>query len=215
MDIRNWYLTLPTGKDEKPDIVRQPELSKLNNDWFFVDGTALVFRTPAGGATTKKSGFARCELRETNRDGSLAAWKLNAGTHSLQVTQSVDVLPRKRKCVCVAQIHDGKDEVVMVRLLDTSLQIMFDDEVFAILDDRYELKSKYELTLSVKSGQIQVRYKNGSRTKTVRIPEVSNRSCFFKTGSYIQTSPKKYGESKDAIAEVRLYRLSVAHAGEE
>lgn len=57
-------------------------LSGFTNDYFFVDGNALVFRAPANGATTSPgsgSDSTRAELREMNDPNGTTTWLGNSG----------------------------------------------------------------------------------------------------------------------------------------
>lgn len=57
-------------------------LSGFTNDYFFVDGNALVFRAPANGAATSPgsgSNSTRAELREMNDPNGKTTWQGNSG----------------------------------------------------------------------------------------------------------------------------------------
>ena len=45
LDLRDWYLTLPTGTPEDPDTVHQPELETYSGPYFRIDdaGTGVLF----------------------------------------------------------------------------------------------------------------------------------------------------------------------------
>lgn len=58
---------------------------------------------PGEGVTTPNSTSARSELREMNRDGSAADWRL-AGAHRMSATLRI---PTVTKNVCVGQVHLG------------------------------------------------------------------------------------------------------------
>jgi hypothetical protein len=68
LDLRNWYLTLPTGSAGRPDTVEQPDLDRYSSPFFQVDPQrdGVVFTATAGGVTTKNSTYPRSELREMN-----------------------------------------------------------------------------------------------------------------------------------------------------
>ena len=63
LDLSSWKLTLPVGSDEDEDEaeeIKQPDLATFSDDRFFTttrDGSGVVFRAPAGGATTSGSGY--------------------------------------------------------------------------------------------------------------------------------------------------------------
>ena len=68
IDLADWYLTLPTGKQGDPDTVENPELATFTNEFFTLDdtGEAVVFSARGDGVTTKNSHYPRSELREMN-----------------------------------------------------------------------------------------------------------------------------------------------------
>ena len=68
IDLADWYLTLPTGKQGDPDTVENPKLAKFTNEFFTLDdtGEAVVFSARGDGVTTKNSHYPRSELREMN-----------------------------------------------------------------------------------------------------------------------------------------------------
>ena len=64
LDLRNWYLTLPSGDKGHPDTVEQPDLGTYSSSWFGLDdaGDGVVFTANAGGVT-ENSTYPRSELR--------------------------------------------------------------------------------------------------------------------------------------------------------
>ena len=55
IDLTDWYLTLPTGKQGDPDTVENPELATFTNEFFTLDdtGEAVVFSARGDGVTTR------------------------------------------------------------------------------------------------------------------------------------------------------------------
>ena len=94
IDLANWYLTLPTGENNRPDEVHQPELNTFTNPWFHLDDTrtGVVFTANAGGVTTKNSSYPRSELREMTGTEK-ASWSNTTGNHVLRLRQAVTRLP--------------------------------------------------------------------------------------------------------------------------
>lgn len=218
LKLDSWYITLPCGKDDDPDTVRQPLLNKyFHPQYFFIDRDHVVFRVHAGGATTKGSGFARSELREMDRGGvTPAAWgTADKATHSLTLEAAVSELPSKRPCVCIAQVHDDKSDLVMVRVNANQVQLVIDGKQLTVLDASYRLGSRVSVRLTVNQQNLQLSYSNRangvSKSVSARLP-VRKRCCYFKAGAYIQTSPKKYSEKPTATAVVRVYALTVDHS---
>ena len=210
LDLRNWYLTLPTGSSGKPDTVRQPDLDGYSSRFFQVDrrGDGVVFTANAGGVTTKNSTYPRSELREMNGD-EMASWSNRTGTHTLSVRQAVTELPKAKPELVTAQIHDAESDVMEVRLEDKRLIAQYaDGEKEFVVDPDYTLGTPYDLKLVATDGRIDVLY-NGRPAGS--IPQ-SGTGWYFKTGSYLQSNTEK-GDAADAVGKVVLYQVRVIHAG--
>ena len=210
INLDNWYLTLPTGEEGRPDCIYPPALESFGDDWFRLDDAhdGIVFRANAGGATTKNSNYPRSELREM-LGGELASWSNDAGTHTMTLRQAVTQLPNAKPQVVTAQIHDEDSDVVMVRLDGTTLKVQYDDGADdAVIDPDYKLGTPYNLRIVAADRKVQVFYND----KQVADIPISGAGWYFKTGSYIQSNPDR-GDSPDAVAEVVLYALDVEHSG--
>ena len=210
LDLRNWYLTLPTGSAGHPDTVRQPDLDGYSSRFFQVDprGDGVVFTANAGGVTTKNSTYPRSELREMNGD-EMASWSNRTGTHTLSVRQAVTELPKAKPELVTAQIHDAESDVMEVRLEDKRLIAQYaDGEKEFVVDPDYALGTPYDLQLVATDGRIDVLY-NGRPAGS--IPQ-SGTGWYFKTGSYLQSNTEK-GDDANAVGKVVLYQVSVTHSG--
>ena len=75
IDLKNWYLTLPSGSSGDPDTVQQPKLASYTSKFFRLNDTrdGVAFTATAGGTTTENSHYPRAELREMNGSAK-AAW---------------------------------------------------------------------------------------------------------------------------------------------
>lgn len=206
LDLSDWSLTLPTGEEGSPDEVRQPELATYRDTWFRVDGTGVAFTANAGGATTENSGYPRSELRE--RTGSeRAAWSNTDGVHVLSVRQAVTALPTAKPDVVTAQIHDGDDDVVEIRLEGARLLAEFDDGDGSVeLDPDYRLGTPYDLEIVAADGRVRVSY-NGVQGADLPL---SGDDWYFKVGSYVQSNPER-GEAPDTVGTVVVTALRVSH----
>jgi hypothetical protein len=208
LDLRNWYLTLPTGSAGHPDTVRQPDLDGYSSRFFQVDpqGDGVVLTANAGGVTTKNSTYPRSELREMN-GAEMASWSNRTGTHTLSVRQAVTELPTAKPELVTAQIHDAESDVMEVRLEDKRLIAQYaDGEKEFVVDPDYTLGTPYDLQLVATDGRIDVVY-NGKPAGS--IPE-SGSGWYFKTGSYLQSNTEK-GDAADAVGKVVLYQVDVTH----
>ena len=128
LDLTNWYLTLPTGADGDPDTVEQPDLATYTSRYFQLNATkdGVAFTANADGVTTKNSSYPRTELREMNGQQK-AAWSNTTGVHTLNVTEAVTELPPAKPETVTAQIHDGNDDVLQIRLEGPRLIVQYDD----------------------------------------------------------------------------------------
>jgi alginate lyase len=212
LDLRNWYLTLPTGRAGDPDTVRQPELDRYSSPFFQVDEQrdGVVFTANAGGVTTKNSSYPRSELREMNGD-ELASWSNRSGTHTLAVRQAVTQLPKAKPELVTAQIHDTESDVLEIRLEGKRLIARSDPDGGKrelVIDPDYALGTPYDLRLVATEGRIDVEY-NGKRIGNIA---QSGTGWYFKTGSYLQSNTEK-GDDANAVGKVVLYQVSVTHSG--
>jgi poly(beta-D-mannuronate) lyase len=209
LDLDNWYLTLPTGREGDPDDVYPPDLDTFSDPWFRLTdaGDGVVFTANAGGVTTEGSSYPRSELREM-ANGELASWSNTRGTHTLDVRQAVTRLPDMKPHVVTAQIHDAEDDVVEVRLEGVRLIAEYDDgDGEVVIDPAYELGTPYDLRITAAGGSVEIFY-NGRLAAD--IPK-SGSGWYFKSGSYVQSNPTR-GDAPDATAAVILYALTVEHS---
>jgi hypothetical protein len=79
--------------------------------------TGVVFQANAGGATTSNSGYPRSELREMAAGGATeASWSTTSGTSTMTERLAITHLTTAKPQVTVGQVHDGSDDVLVVRL---------------------------------------------------------------------------------------------------
>jgi hypothetical protein len=210
LDLENWFLTLPIGPPGDPDSIDQPELLDYRSEWFDLtpDGAGVVFRAPAGGVTTKNSKYPRSELREMNGEEK-AAWSNTEGTHTLQTRQAITEVPRAKPEVVSAQIHDGGDDVMQIRLEGPTLVAQYaDGKEQIVIDPDYRLGTPFDLRIVAANGRITVFYDGEQRAEIER----SGSSWYWKIGAYTQSNPER-GDGADAEGEVVVYSLSIEHTG--
>jgi hypothetical protein len=239
LDLTNWKLTLPVDgdDDDRADEIRQPCLAVACYDpsrdmydnpafkvpfssvWFHVtdDGAGVVFRSPVDGATTSGSDNARSELRElapADEDGDEveARWS-NKGpaVHAMEVEQAILATPRIYPSVVTAQIHDGDDDVILIKYREGRLFADADSGDFdETLDENYRLGTRFKLRIEATQGQINVTYND---TKTIVYKKESD-TMYFKAGVYNQSNLEKYpDEAPNSYGEVVIYKLEVTHDG--
>ena len=208
LDLADWYLTLPTGKQGNPDTVEQPDLGKLANEFFKVNdtGDGVVFSAPRDGVTTKNSHFPRSELREMNGTEK-AAWSNTSGTHTLDVCEAITQVPSAKPEVVGAQIHDDKDDVLQIRLEGQKLTVQYDDgKSEQVLDPNYTLGTPYNVQIVAADSKVDVLY-NGQ--KKAELP-LKGSGWYFKAGAYVQSNTSK-GDGANSGGAVTLYALKVSH----
>ncbi|MGW0711381.1 polysaccharide lyase family 7 protein [Streptomyces sp. NPDC002643] len=214
LDLSDWKLTLPTGEDEDPAEIRQPELDTFSSSpWFRVAGgcDAVRFRAAVNGVTTGGSSYPRAELREMTDGGEdEAEWSTSDGTHTLEVTEAFMALPEDKPHVVGAQVHGGDDDVTVFRLEGSSLYITEgDDRHHHLVTDEYELGTYFDAKFVAEDGEIDVYY-NGRLETTISHDGDTN---YFKAGAYTQANCDNSDPcDDDNFGEVRISDLKVTHS---
>ena len=214
LDLSSWKLTLPkdTPRNGSPDEIRLPELKTFRDpESFFVNpqDAGIVFRASCGADTTKGSKYPRSELREmTGTDGEKnAAWGTKDGAvHTMTATLAVTHIPEVKQHVVCAQIHDAKDDLMMVRLEGRKLIIERNSSGDVELDSDYRLGDFFDLKIEAADGHVRVWYQNELKMDW----EQSRSGCYFKIGCYTQSNRQK-GDKPEAYGEVTVRRLQVRH----
>ena len=166
IDLTDWYLTLPTGKQGDPDTVENPEPATFTNEFFTLDdtGEAVVFSARGDGVTTKNSHYPRSELREMTGNEK-ASWSNTSGTHTLDVCEAITKVPAGKPEVVAAQIHDGGDDVLQIRLEGPKLMVQYDDgKSEQIIDPDYTLGTPYHVRIVATDSKVDVLY-NGEKAE--------------------------------------------------
>ncbi|UUU19150.1 polysaccharide lyase family 7 protein [Streptomyces sp. DSM 40750] len=214
LDLTNWKLTLPTGEDEDPTEMTQPELATFSAmPWFRAESgcDAVGFRAAVNGVTTGGSNYPRAELREMTDGGEdEAEWSTTDGTHTLVVREAFTALPEERPYLVGAQVHGGDDDVTVFRLEGSSLYITDgDDRHHHLVTDDYELGTEFEARFVAEDGDIDVYY-NGRLETTISHDGDTN---YFKAGAYTQANCDNSEPcTDDNYGEVRISHLEVTHS---
>jgi len=215
IDLSCWKLTVPYNTERKgnPDEIVQPELNTFLDTSCFIatkskDG--VVFRARCDGLTTKNSQYPRSELREMERGGkNEASWGTADGKiHSLVVVQAITQTPAVKKHVVCTQIHDAKNDIMTVRLESSKLFIERGKSGDIELNDKYELGTRFKLTIRASGSRVKVWYNDSLKMDW----EVERTGCYFKVGCYTQSNTKK-GDRPDSYGEVVIHKLQVTHSG--
>jgi hypothetical protein len=212
LDVSAWKLTLPGGQEGDPTEILSPDLKGFAEDGVFhmsPDRDGVVFRAEVGGATTKNSDYPRSELREMADAEQEAAWSNTSGTHTLDVRQAITEVPPVKPHVVAAQIHDGNDDVLQIRLEDTKLAVQFNDgQDNIVIDPHYQLGTPYDLRITAADSRVVVHY-NGEQAAELPL---SGSNWYWKVGAYTQSNPEK-GDKSGAAGEVVVYDLAIDHGG--
>jgi hypothetical protein len=208
LDFSNWKLTLPTGEEGSPKELLSAALPDFTNEYFRVNESrdGVVFTAEVGGATTRNSSYPRSELREMQGDRP-AAWSNPGGTHTLSTRQAILVTPKAKPEVVAAQIHDGDDDVLQIRLEGQVLTVQSDDgQSETVLDPAYRLGTPYDLRIVAEDGRIDVFYNGEKKAELTK----SGTGWYFKVGAYVQSSTEK-GDEPGTPGAVAVYSLEVTH----
>jgi hypothetical protein len=210
VDLRNWAVTLPAP--DSPVTIKQPALATFSADpAFAVRGCAVQFQTPVNAATTPNSRYPRSELREMADGGRRkAAWSSNAGHHELDVDLAFTRLPADKPHVVGAQVHDGSDDIVTLRLEGSKLWITHRNHSHEVLvTDAYRLGTRLRLTFVVQHDEVAA-YVDGRLVATV---SDAFEGGYFKTGAYVQANCSNSSPCSAAnVGAVLLYALAVKHS---
>jgi Alginate lyase len=208
IDTNEWYLTLPTGKEGRPDTVEGSELANYHSKFFELtqarDG--IVFTANAGGATTSGSHYPRSELREMNGEEK-ASWDGRKGTHVMELDQAITKTPDAKPDVIAGQIHGTSDDLMQIHLSGKDLTVKYADGKKKVsLDDNYQLGTRFKVKIESSGGHVKVWY-NGQQRADLPI---STSTSYFKAGAYVNSNTSK-GEKSAAEGQVVIYNVDVKH----
>lgn len=228
LDLTNWKITLPTGSSGSPTEIKQPQLATFSIDpWFMTvpSCVGVLFRAPTSGVTTSGSSYPRSELREmTNNGQTLAAWTNATGTHTMIIDQAIRTVPQGKRHVVAGQIHDGNDDVTVIRLEVPanglgSLYVTDGNNTHAkLIKNNYGFDERFQVKFVASPGKIEIYHKDNTATAFTLVHTLNKTisGSFFKAGAYTQSNCSTEsaagatcGESN--YGEVIIYGLSVTH----
>jgi hypothetical protein len=220
LNLDRWKITLPYSAkagEDKPLEIFQPQLKEFENpSCFFVNeaGDGVVFRANCTAVTTKKSNYPRSELREMEvvkegeyRAKTQASWAVNDGkSHTMTINQAITSLPPVKPHVVSAQIHDAKDDLMMVRLEGTKLFVERNKIGDVMIDENYKLGTRFDLVITAQDKHVKLWYNGALKMDW----EVDASGCYFKAGCYTQSNSTK-GDKPESFGEVVIYKLEIEH----
>ncbi len=203
LNLVPWKISLPYGADTTQ--VTQPGLAELSDAYFRVV-SAVQFTVPVNGAVQAGSVYPRCELREMNVDGTGAAWSTTSGTHTMEIVQRITHLPKVKPQLVAGQVHDAAEYVLLIRLDEDKLHVVYRDRSVAVLEPHYPLGTTFTVRIAAGDGFIDVYYNNARAAHIA----ASRTGCYFKAGCYLQTNPSK-GDAPDDYGQVEIFDLRLIH----
>jgi hypothetical protein len=209
IDPRNWYLTLPTGKEGSPDTVDAADLKNYDSQYFKLNDSrdGVVFTANAGGVTTENSHYPRSELREM-KGSQKASWDGRSGTHTMELDQAITKVPATKPDVIAGQIHGGDDDVMQIHLSGSQLTVKYaDGKKDVVLDNSYRLGERFNVKIQSSDGQVKV-WHNGELKADLPI---YGAESYFKAGAYVNSNTDKGANSSD-IGQVVIYGLKISHS---
>ena len=164
IDLSLWKLQLPedTARSGNPDEVKQPELDNFSHPSFFLlnkKRDALILRAPCGGATTKNSKYPRSELREMTAEGKRASWPTSSEEiHILKARLAITQTPEVKPHLVCAQIHDTRDDLLVIRLEKNHLFVRRDNLPKITLNPNYQPGTPFSFEIHSGQGNVLVYY---------------------------------------------------------
>ena len=219
LDLTNWKITLPIGANGTQTgtatEVTRPQLDTFSIYPYFRDDTdysGVIFDANCGGATTRGSGYPRCELREMTNNGTTPAnWSSSVGTSTMEIDLAVTHLPDVKAQMVVGQIHNASNDIIVFRLEGTRLFINHNGIAGITLDSNYLPGKRFKVKFIVSNNEVKSFY-NGVLKE---IYPVTFSGAYFKAGAYVQSSCKGskqvIGELCNAYGEVIIYNITVKH----
>jgi hypothetical protein len=214
LDLAGWKVTMPTGSDDKPKEVEQPDLATFDETPWFQPTQGcqgVAFRAPVNGITTSGSHYPRSELREMGPDGEPAEWSSGSGTHTFVVTEAFTALPQGRPNLVGAQIHDDSDDISVFRLEGSDLYVTKGSNPhYKLITSNYVLGTRFEAKFVVDDNTVQAFY-NGQPQTTF---PAKFSDAYFKAGAYTQANCEEDGVpcTSSNYGETTIYSLRATHS---
>lgn len=201
INLNDWKLTLPIGK---PTEIFQPQLANYTDPRFFYAANgAVMFECPSSGSTTANSANPRTELRQMKNGGKDEMAFSNANRqYEMSCVLRFAQLPTDCDVVGM-QIHDGVDDVTVLRRIGSELWVTKGDTVtYKKIATGVTDASIFNMRLvAVKGGGFQW-FLDGN---LVADRGGTKSGLYFKAGCYVQR-----GDNPSGSGKVAIYALSIA-----
>jgi poly(beta-D-mannuronate) lyase len=120
--------------------------------------------------------------------------------------QRITHLPKVKSQLVAGQIHDANAYVILVRLDDNKLHVVYDDQTAGVLDPDYQLGTTFTVRIVAGGGFIDVYHDN---VRKVRV-SATRTGCYFKAGCYLQTNTST-GDAPADYGQVEIFDLRLSH----
>jgi len=214
-----WYVTLDTPRGQEGAPPETKSHARLAEGFEYsphlvaaAGGTAVQFRAYVDGAHTANSRYARCELREMEKDGrTKAGWSISEGSHVMEAEFALyHTLKEMPEMVC-GQIHGDQTEVIAFFRYRAGRGIGWQwgkAEVHYPDRDNYPEQGKYvKIRLEAVNGIVK-----GFINGELIFERPDDRSgCYFKLGAYLQSSPTLDHEDPNAYGQMLVRYVKVTH----
>jgi hypothetical protein len=229
-DLTHWKLTLPIGRQGKPDEVLPAQLSDayVHAPYFLsspVDG-AMRFWAPVTGVTTQGSTYPRSELREQRTPGKDSPnWYAN-GTHVLEAECRIIQVPSSGR-VIIGQVHgkktptgeaanplvklayDAQSRSLRVQVKASPHRQRREESTDVVGGIELGTLIKYQIKIVDGVAHVTVNGKRFERDFYATDPDWAKTDLYFKAGAYTLDNQ---GPSTEG-AQVDFYVLRVRHDG--
>jgi hypothetical protein len=173
----------------------------------------VVFRVPMnGGKTSSNTKYPRTELREYQSNGTTkASWNGGSGTHVMSGRTRVLHMESGKPEVVVAQIHDGDDDTLQIRVEGTTWRASINGTKHSTSLGTFSTGTEVAWEIRLSGGTLTIRI-NGS-TKITTSPGYGSGQ-YFKVGMYAQQNNTSDGggNPSNGYASCELRDLVVSHS---
>jgi hypothetical protein len=148
----------------------------------------------------------------TSNGTAQASWSTTSGTHTMLLEEAITAVPMTKKHVVAGQIHDGENDVIVIRLEMPKLFVDIGGTDGPTLDANYTLGKRFTVKFEVTDGKTNIYY-NGS-TSPIYTMSTSYANAYFKAGAYTQSNCSTEATTNcnvDNYGEVVLYKAEVSH----
>jgi hypothetical protein len=194
----------------------------INNPYYVMNSAGTHAQLQVflnGGRTSTNTKYPRCEFREfaTGSTGTKASWNGQSGRHIMRGKTKLMHLGPEKCEVCVAQIHDGSDDRLQIRLEAGSAsgpytaRLSLDGTEVDDLLSSISLGQEIAWEIDVNGGALTVKI-NGTTQYTNSDAGLPSSGCYFKVGTYVQQNSTDQDNPSSEYGRTELRDLFVSHS---